>query len=302
MAGPEEKHEAALPAGLRSVTAANASAMTGPGTTTWIVGQGAVAVIDPGPDDPAHLAAILATLAPGESVAAILVTHPHLDHSALAPRLRQATGARVCGFGPPGAGRSPLMRRLATQGLSGGGEGVDRAFAPDQLLSDGAVIEGPGWALQALHTPGHMAEHLCFAWGRVLFSGDLVMGWAPSLVSPPDGDMGAYLSSLARLASGDWHLLLPTHGPAVTDPAARIAELIAHRRGREAQILAAVARGATSLAEVVAEVYRDTPATLHPAAARNALAHLIDLEERNIVSAHPAPHPEARFTPRSAPP
>jgi hydroxyacylglutathione hydrolase len=293
MSGTEGKHQAHP--GLRRVLAANPSAMTGPGTTTWIVGTGAVAVIDPGPDDPAHLQAILSALAPGETVAAILVTHSHLDHSALAPRLRAATGAPVCGFGPAGSGRSPLMARLARAGLTGGGEGVDTAFAPDRRLSDGDTVEGPDWALRALHTPGHMAEHLCFVWGSVLFSGDMVMGWAPSLVSPPDGDMGAYLASLERLSREAWLAMLPTHGPVVADPAARLAELIAHRRSREAMILEALARGATTLPEVVARVYHDTPAPLLPAAARNALAHLIDLEERNLVACDPAPLPEARF-------
>ncbi|MCB6177517.1 MBL fold metallo-hydrolase [Rhodobacter sp. Har01] len=272
--------------------------MTGPGTTTYVLGKGSVAVIDPGPDDPRHLRAILAALAPGESVAAILVTHPHLDHSALAPQLRQATGAQVLGFGPPGSGHSPLMRRLAKAGLTGGGEGVDPGFAPDRCLSEGETVDGPGWSLRVLHTPGHMAEHLCFAWGRMLFTGDLVMGWAPSLVSPPDGDMGAYLASLSRIAQQDWQMLLPTHGPPVTDPARRIAELTAHRKGREAQVLKALDRGATTLPEIVAVVYHDLSPALQPAAARNALAHLIDLAERNLVVAEPAPLPAARFRPR----
>ena len=301
--GPHMGLQGGLPSGLRAVTAANASAMTGPGTTTWILGEGSVAVIDPGPDDPAHLQAILTALSPGESVAAILVTHPHLDHSALAPRLKRATGAPVLGFGPAGSGRSPLMERLAAAGLGGGGEGVDQGFDPDRRLCDGEVVAAGGWRLQALHTPGHMAEHLCFAWDRVLFTGDMVMGWAPSLVSPPDGDMGAYLASLDRLArgvaggvaGGDWRLMLPTHGPAVTDPGARLADLTVHRRTREAQVLAALASGATHLPQVVAQVYRDIPSDLHPAAARNALAHLIDLAERNLVRAEPFPFPDALF-------
>lgn len=280
--------------GLRLVRADNPSPMTERGTNTWIVGEGEVAVIDPGPSDPRHLAAILAALAPGERVAVIAVTHPHLDHSALAPALASATGAPVAGFGPPGAGRSATMSALARAGLSGG-EGVDPHFNPDVQLPDAERLSGRDWTLQAIHSPGHFSGHLCLAWGERLFSGDQVMGWAPSLVSPPDGDMGAYMSSLDRLSRGTWLRLYPGHGAAVDAPAARIAALIAHRRDRERQVLAALAAGADDLAAIVASVYADTPMPLRPAAARNALAHLIDLWERGMVTADPAPTPEARF-------
>jgi hydroxyacylglutathione hydrolase len=279
--------------GLRLVRAANASPMTEAGTNTWIVGEGAVAVIDPGPADPGHLSAILAAVR-GERVAAIVVTHAHLDHSALAPELAAATGAPVAAFGPAQAGRSPLMVRLAEDGLAGG-EGVDAAFVPDVRLSEGQTVSGPDWALSAIHTPGHFAGHLCLAWGDRLFTGDHVMGWAPSLVSPPDGDMGAYLAALERLSQRRWSRFFPGHGAPVDDPAARLAALTAHRRGREAQVLAALAPGPLHLPALVAAVYADTPAALHPAAARNALAHLIDLWERGEVTADPAPSPTARF-------
>lgn len=287
----------ALPSGLRAVAAGNASTMTGPGTTTYLLGETEIAVIDPGPDDPAHLQAILAALPPGARVTAILVSHPHLDHSALAPALAHATGAPVQAFGPAGSGRTALMRRLAAEGLEGGGEGVDRGFRPDLTLAEGDRVTGAGWALEVLHMPGHMGEHLCFAWGDVLFSGDHVMGWAPSLVSPPEGDMGAYMAGLARLQARDWRLMLPTHGPAIRDPAARLAELVAHRRGREAQILAAVRAGAEDLAQITARAYPGLAAALLPAASRNALAHLIDLAERSLITADPLPLPQARFRP-----
>ncbi len=280
--------------GLRLVRADNPSPMTEAGTNTWIVGEGQVAVIDPGPDDPRHLAAILAALDPGERVAAILVTHAHLDHSALAPHLAGATGAPVAAFGPPEAGRSAVMARLAEQGLAGG-EGVDAGFRPDLLLADGQSVDGAGWRLTALNTPGHFAGHLCFVWGERLFSGDQVMGWAPSLVSPPDGDMGAYMASLDRLSGTSWTRLYPGHGAPVDDPGARLAALIAHRKGREARILAVLAGGPATLPGLVAKVYADTPPALHPAAARNALAHLIDLWERALVVADPAPGPAASF-------
>lgn len=273
--------------GIRRVVAPNPSPLTGAGTNTWIVGQGEVAVIDPGPALAAHLAAILAALDPGERVARILVTHAHADHSALARDLARATGAPVLGFGPPEAGVARLMRDLAAAGLAGGGEGVDAAFAPDATLAEGDVVEAGGAGLRVLHVPGHFAGHLAFAWGDRLFAGDHVMGWATTLVSPPEGDMGAYMASLARLAETPWARIHSGHGPDVDDPSARLAALAAHRRAREAAILAALAAGSCDLAALTARVYADTPAALHPAAARNAFAHLIDLWQRERITARP---------------
>ncbi len=267
---------------LRHIRAANGSPMTGTGTNSWILGAGQVAVIDPGPDDPTHLAAILAALDPGEEVAAILVTHAHLDHTALVPRLRAETGAPVHAFGTAAEGRSPLMQRLADHGLQGGGEGVDARFAPDQRLADGQVLALGGLTVEALHTPGHMGGHLAFACEGLLFSGDHAMGWATSLVSPPDGDMGAYMTSLDRLAARSWQRMLPGHGDPVEEVASRLAALAAHRRQREAQVRAALEKAPGTAAALAARIYTDTPATLLPAAARNVLAHLIDLAERNL--------------------
>lgn len=278
-----------LAPGLRRVLAPNPSPMTFRGTNTYLVGHGQVAVIDPGPAAPGHLAAVLSALEPGERITHILVTHSHLDHSPLARPLAEATGAPICGFGPSDAGRSATMQALAKSGTIGGGEGVDPDFAPEIQLSDGASIEADGWRLSALWTPGHFGNHLCyraegFAEGAV-FSGDLVMGWASSLISPPDGDMEAYMRSLDRLATGLPRRLYPGHGAWVADAPSRIAWLARHRRAREAALLAALDTEPRAPGTLARTVYADVPAALLPAAERNALAHLIDLTERKLAIA-----------------
>ena len=278
---------------IRLIRADNPSPLTGAGTNTWILGQGEVVVVDPGPDLDGHLAAILSATA-GERISHILLTHAHLDHSALVPRLRAATGAQVLAFGPADSGRSPVMQRLAAEGLTSG-EGAEPDFAPDRCLQDGEVVTLPGLDLQALHLPGHMGCHMGFALGDVLLSGDHVMAWSTTLVSPPDGDMGDYMASLARLAARPWSRFLPGHGPQVEAPAQRLAELVAHRKGREAAILAALRQsGPASPAELAARIYTDTPPHLLPAAARNVLAHLVDLSARAL--ARPGPGPLALAT------
>jgi glyoxylase-like metal-dependent hydrolase (beta-lactamase superfamily II) len=272
-----------LEPGLRRLIAPNPSPMTFRGTNTYLIGEGEVAVIDPGPDEPTHLAAILAALRPGERIGAILVTHSHRDHSPLAQPLAQATGAPVLAAGPSDWGRSAVMAKLAVSGAIGGGEGVDVGFAPDRRIAEGDVVEG-GWGrVNVLETPGHMANHLSFAWEGALFTGDLVMGWSTSLVSPPDGDMGAFMASCRRLATRAERLYHPGHGDPVTAPQARVAELISHREAREAQIVAALdpAIPATA-AELARKIYTDLAPQLLPAAERNVLAHLIDLAQRNI--------------------
>lgn len=280
---------------IRTLRAPNPSALTGTGTNTYLLGRGAVAVIDPGPDDDAHLAAILGALGSGERISHILITHPHLDHSALAPRLSAASGAPVAAFGTATDGRSPLMASLAASGLTEGGEGLDLAFAPDLRLNDGETLSCESWSVTALHTPGHLGAHLCFAAGDVLFSGDHVMGWSTSIVSPPDGDMSDYMESLRRLAARRWSRLLPGHGAPVDAPANRLQELIDHRLQREAQILAALALGPANATELTKRVYTDIAATLLPAARRNVLAHLIDLTSKGAVATPDLIGPDARF-------
>lgn len=271
--------------GLRRVVAGNPGPLTGPGTNTWILGEGEVAVIDPGPPGaPAHLAAILATLAPGERVSHILVTHAHLDHSGSASALAGATGATVFGHPPP----PPLIRPDL-----GGGEGRDLAFRPDVLLTGGETVHGAGWRLEVLHTPGHFPGHLSFDWEGVVFTGDLVMGWASTLISPPDGELAAFRVSVTRLRDRSARLFLPGHGEPIRAPAARAQALLDHRAAREAGILAALCLRPATIPSLVERLYTDTPALLHAAAARNVLAHLVDLESRGRVVAAPRPAPGA---------
>ncbi|MDP3195719.1 MBL fold metallo-hydrolase [Tabrizicola sp.] len=282
---------------IRQLLAPNPSPLTGKGTNTWVVGATDLAVIDPGPDAQGHLEAILGAVGPGQRISHVVVTHTHLDHSALARRLSAATGAPIHAFGTATDGRSPLMDRLAPS-LPAHAEGLDRDFRPDHCLAEGQTLHGPDWSLAVLHTPGHLGNHICLALGDLLFSGDHVMGWSSTIISPPDGDMADYMASLARLAAGSWRRLLPGHGDPVADPAGRLAELVTHRRQREAQILRALTRVAADIPDLTRRVYLDTPRHLLPAAERNVLAHLIDLEARKLVAAEPDLRPDARFVRR----
>jgi len=283
-----------LAADLVCLVAPNPGPLTGPGTNTYILGTAVLTIIDPGPDDPRHLAALLAVIG-GRPVSHVLVTHAHRDHSALTPALATATGAPVCAFGRAGAGRSATMARLAAQGLADDGEGLDHTHSPAIALRDGQVLDTGAGPLRILHIPGHLGDHLAFGRGDAVFVGDTVMAWSSTIVSPPDGDMGQYMASLDRLAGAGAAVLYPGHGSPVTDPAARIAALAAHRRGREAAILTALSQGPATIAALTALVYRDTHATLWPAAGRNVMAHLFDLADRNRVRADPGTGPDAPY-------
>ncbi len=281
-----------LAPGIRRILAPNPSPMTYRGTNTYLIGDREIAVIDPGPLSEPHLQAILGALGPGQRVSHILVTHSHLDHSPLAAPLSRQTGAPILAFGGPEAGRSAVMTRLAQQGLAGGGEGIDTGFSPDTELSDGEHIEGDGWTLEVIHTPGHLGNHIALALGDVCFTADHVMGWASSLVSPPDGDLTDFMAACHRLRARNWSVFHPEHGAPVTEPAARLDWLIEHRLGREDQILSALADGKSNVRNLTRQIYVDTPETLLPAAERNVFAHLVDLTGRSRV----APEPELSVT------
>lgn len=266
-----------LEPGLRRVLAPNPSPMTYRGTNTYLLGTHDLAVIDPGPDNAAHLAALLAACGPGQRISHIIVTHSHLDHAPLARGLAHATGAPVLAFGNACAGRSAVMTQLVAAGLAERGEGIDHDFDPDVKVQHGHVITGEDWNLDVIHTPGHLGNHIALGWKDACFTGDHVMGWASSLVSPPDGDLTDFMSSCARLAQQDWRVFYPGHGAPIHAPKARLDWLIAHRRTREAAILAVLVNGPATANEIANQVYAETPQALIPAATRNVLAHLIDL-------------------------
>lgn len=261
--------------------------MTFLGTNSYILGTGEVAVIDPGPNLQEHQRALLEALTPGETISHIFVTHAHLDHSPLARPLARETGAKILAFGPATAGRSSTMQQLAAEGLVAGGEGVDTEFCPDIHLRDGQLISHSDWWLEAIHTPGHMANHLCFASDKTLFSGDHVMGWASSLISPPDGDMGAYLHALQHLAGRDWEIFHPGHGADILTPNTRLTEIYNHRLAREAAILAYLSAGPAAINAITLSLYHDTPCALLGAAERNVFAHLIELTAQGKTKATP---------------
>ncbi|WP_240504076.1 MBL fold metallo-hydrolase [Thioclava sp. JM3] len=285
-----------LQPGLRRIVAPNPSPMTYTGTCTYVIGTGEVAVVDPGPADPAHLQALLDALASGERVSHILVTHAHLDHSPGARLLAEATGAPILAFGPPEAGRAQVMAELAARGHAGGGEGVDHAFDPDILIEDGETLSHGDWSLTALHTPGHFCNHLSFAMGDAHLTGDVVMGWSSTLISPPDGDLGDYYRSLARIEELRPRILYPGHGEPVTDPQTLIASQRAHRDARTAQIRSALAERPATPQTLTRAIYTDVPAALLPAAERNVFAHLVEMSVQNEVIAAPDLRPEALFS------
>lgn len=264
---------------IRRVVAHNPGPFTFLGTGTYIVGNGKVAVIDPGPDMPEHVQAILDALEPGETVSHIVITHTHMDHSPAARPLQAATGAPTYGFGPHGSG--PHTFDWGARDGAAAEEGGDAAFKPDHAVRHGERIEGDGWTLEAVHTPGHTSNHLCFQLveEKALFSGDHVMGWSTSVISPPDGDMTAYMRSLRLLLERDDAVYWPTHGAPIRDPKPFVRAFIAHREDRERQIAECLSRGVTRIPAMVEVMYANVDKGLHPAAARSVLSHLAHMVE-----------------------
>lgn len=262
---------------VRRVLARNASPFSYTGTQTYLVGHGDVAVIDPGPlaDDPEHVDALLRILG-DEHVAAILCTHTHRDHSPAAAPLAEATNAPVIG----------CARLVIEDDGPRADASFDVTYFPTQVLSDGQQVRGDGWTLTAVATPGHTSNHLCFALEeeRALFSGDHVMGWSTTVVSPPDGDMAAYMDSLQLLLDRDDAIYYPAHGRPVENPKRLVRGMMGHRKQREGQILRLLGRGVDAIPSMVAEMYSGIDSRLHGAAGRSVLAHLIDLRERRIVT------------------
>ena len=259
------------------VLAPNPSPFTYTGTQTYLVGTTDLAVIDPGPDDEAHLAALLAAIG-DRPVRAILCTHTHRDHSPAAGPLSAQTGAPIIGC-------APLV-------LDDDGPRADAAFdpsyRPDRILADGEQLVGDGWTLEALATPGHTSNHLCFALleENALFTGDHVMGWSTSVISPPDGDMADYMRSMQRLLDRQDAIYYPAHGEPVQNPQRLVRGMMGHRKQREGQILRFLERhGASEIPAMVARMYKGVDPRLYSAAGRSVLAHLIDLDGRGVAEA-----------------
>lgn len=278
---------------IRRRIAPNGGPFTATGTCTYVVGQDRVAVIDPGPDDPSHIAALLDDLGP-ERVEAIVVTHTHRDHSPGARLLAARTAAPIVGCGPHRTARALAEGEAPMLDASS-----DAAHAPARILAEGDAVSGPGWTLVAVETPGHTMNHLAFALpeAEALFSGDHVMAWNTTIVAPPDGEMRAYMASLEKLRGRGETIYWPGHGGPVREPARLVRCLIGHRRQREAAIRARLVAGDTRIPEVVAAIYQGLDPRLRGAAALSVFAHLEDLVGRGLVACDGPPRLDATYVP-----
>lgn len=278
---------------VRRVLCANPGPFTWKGTVTYIVGRGEVAILDPGPDDAAHVAAVLKAVS-GETVKAIVVTHTHRDHSPAAEAVKAATGAPTYGEGPHRPSRALEIGEINALDASG-----DKDFRPDVALRAGDVVSGRGWTLEAVPTPGHCANHMAFALPEenALFSGDHVMAWSTSIVAPPDGAMGDYMASLDRLRARSETIFWPGHGGPVREPARFMRALAHHRLQREAAIIRRVAAGDEAIPAMVEAIYVGLDPRLKGAAALNVLAHLEDLVGRGLVATDGPPAIAGRYRP-----
>ena len=267
------------------ITADNASPMTFTGTRTYILGTENLIVIDPGPDSETHLSSIMKYIGK-RKVTDILLTHSHVDHSPLSRQLKIETGAKIIGFGSADEARTNFMKKLSSSLDLGGEEGIDKDLALDEKVYEKQMLKLNNYSIEVVHTPGHLSNHICFSLrGRkILFSGDHVMGWATTLISPPDGDLGSFMNSLEKLLAREETVYYPGHGKPLKEPRKMVLAQIKHRRDREKQILNSVSKISRTPAEIVDEVYIGLNPMLKAAAIRNVLAHLIDLYERDKVS------------------
>jgi glyoxylase-like metal-dependent hydrolase (beta-lactamase superfamily II) len=277
--------------GVRRLLCNNPSPFTFKGTVSYIVGRGKVAIIDPGPDDPAHNAALLDAVR-GETVTHIFVTHTHRDHSPGVPAIKAKTGALVLAEGPHRVSR-PLHVGDGPRMESSN----DTDFKPDRALADGETVNGEGWTLQAITTPGHTANHMAYAFkeANIIFSGDHVMAWSTPVVAPPDGSMGDYMASLAKLAKRSEPIYFPGHGPAVTNAPRFAAAYILHRKAREASILNRLQGGESDIPTMVSAIYANLDPRLLRAAGMSVLAHLEDLVARGEVATNGPPSIVGRY-------
>jgi len=260
---------------IRRVIAQNPSSFTLYGTGTYIIGRGKVAIIDPGPADPDHIEAILKAVE-GEEITHILITHTHHDHSPGAALLKARINAPTYGYGPHGGDTNTWKAE----------EGGDLDFTPDIKVNDGDIIKADGWSVRAIHTPGHLSNHICFELieEKTLFSGDHVMGWSTSVVSPPDGNMTDYMASLEKLFDYDHVRYWPTHGPCIDNPHEFVRGLIQHRQSRMQQIRECLQSGPMTIPEMVRKMYTDVPEHLHPAAARSVYSHILMMVDKGEVA------------------
>ena len=272
---------------IQRIIAPNASQMTFTGTNTYLVGNKCLAVIDPGPKNLTHLNSILSSVKPHQKISHILITHSHIDHSPLSKLLKEKTGAKIYAFGNSFSGKSSIMQRLSDQGDLRGGEGLDLEFKPDILITDNDIISNDEWSFEVIHTPGHLGNHVCFGLNEqnILFSADHVMGWATSLVSPPDGDLTQFMESLRKLLTKDQYTkFYPGHGDIISNPTEIINYIIDHRKMRETQIMNELKDLSLTATKLTKAIYTEIDKSLIPAAARNVFAHLIDLGERDLVT------------------
>ena len=275
---------------IRRVTARNPSGFTFHGTNTYVIGKGNVAVLDPGPLLDEHVAS-LQKLLEGETVTHILITHTHMDHSPAAAPLKEVWGAKTYAYGPHGAGK--IEEGVSIEA------GGDMDFEPDVKVIDGQMIEGDGWTVECVYTPGHTSNHICFALTdeQAMFTGDHVMGWSTSVIGPPDGDMTRYMESLEKLLTRDDEVYWPAHGTCITDVKQFVQSFIDHRLERERQILACLSDGYDTITDMVPVMYTETDPRMYGAAARSVLAAMIRLIDTGQVNCDAQPATvDSRFT------